>query len=55
MATFDVARTTIRDAFRVLETEGLLEVRRGGGEARECHRISPPERTHSRLLMPLLN
>ena len=31
MGTFDVARTTIRDAFRVLETEGLLEVRRGGG------------------------
>ena len=31
MASFDVARTTIRDAFRVLETEGLLEVRRGGG------------------------
>jgi DNA-binding FadR family transcriptional regulator len=31
MANFDVARTTIRDAFRVLETEGLLEVRRGGG------------------------
>jgi DNA-binding FadR family transcriptional regulator len=31
MATFDVARTTIRDAFRVLESEGLLEVRRGGG------------------------
>ena len=31
MSTFDVARTTIRDAFRILETEGLLEVRRGGG------------------------
>ncbi len=31
MASFDVARTTIRDAFRVLETEGLLEVRRGAG------------------------
>jgi DNA-binding FadR family transcriptional regulator len=31
MASFDVARTTIRDAFRVLESEGLLEVRRGGG------------------------
>jgi DNA-binding FadR family transcriptional regulator len=31
MATFNVARTTIRDAFRVLESEGLLEVRRGGG------------------------
>ncbi|HWE65092.1 MAG TPA: GntR family transcriptional regulator [Acidimicrobiales bacterium] len=31
MAAFDVARTTIRDAFRVLESEGLLEVRRGGG------------------------
>jgi DNA-binding FadR family transcriptional regulator len=31
MADFDVARTTIRDAFRVLESEGLLEVRRGAG------------------------
>jgi DNA-binding FadR family transcriptional regulator len=31
MVSFDVARTTIRDAFRVLESEGLLEVRRGGG------------------------
>jgi DNA-binding FadR family transcriptional regulator len=28
---FDVARTTMRDAFRVLESEGLLEVRRGAG------------------------
>ena len=33
MASFDVARTTIRDAFRVLETEGLLEVRRGAAAA----------------------
>jgi DNA-binding FadR family transcriptional regulator len=31
MAMFDVARTTIRDAFRILESEGLLDVRRGGG------------------------
>ena len=31
MEDFDVARTTIRDAFRVLESEGLLEVRRGAG------------------------
>jgi DNA-binding FadR family transcriptional regulator len=31
MGTFDVARTTIRDAFRILESEGLLEVRRGAG------------------------
>jgi DNA-binding FadR family transcriptional regulator len=31
MQDFDVARTTIRDAFRVLESEGLLEVRRGAG------------------------
>ncbi len=29
MVSFDVARTTVRDAFRILETEGLLEVRRG--------------------------
>jgi GntR family transcriptional regulator, transcriptional repressor for pyruvate dehydrogenase complex len=31
MDDFDVARTTIRDAFRVLESEGLVEVRRGAG------------------------
>ena len=31
MEDFDVARTTVRDAFRVLESEGLLEVRRGAG------------------------
>lgn len=31
MADFGVARTTVRDAFRVLESEGLLEVRRGAG------------------------
>jgi DNA-binding FadR family transcriptional regulator len=31
MEEFDVARTTMRDAFRVLESEGLLEVRRGAG------------------------
>jgi DNA-binding FadR family transcriptional regulator len=40
MKTFNVARTTIRDAFRVLESEGLLEVRRGaggGGRVRAPH------------------
>src|SRR5438270_13916287 len=36
MEDFDVARTTVRDAFRVLESEGLIEVRRGaGGGGRE--------------------
>jgi DNA-binding FadR family transcriptional regulator len=37
MATFNVARTTIRDAFRILESEGLLVVKRGangGGRVR---------------------
>jgi DNA-binding FadR family transcriptional regulator len=37
MASFNVARTTIRDAFRVLESEGLVVVRRGangGGRVR---------------------
>lgn len=29
MASFNVARTTIRDSFRVLESEGLVLVRRG--------------------------
>jgi DNA-binding FadR family transcriptional regulator len=29
MASFDVARTTVRDAVRILESEGLLVVRRG--------------------------
>jgi DNA-binding FadR family transcriptional regulator len=31
MSTFNVARTTVRDAFRILESEGLLVVRRGAG------------------------
>jgi DNA-binding FadR family transcriptional regulator len=31
MASFSVARTTVRDAFRVLESEGLVVVRRGAG------------------------
>jgi DNA-binding FadR family transcriptional regulator len=37
MASFNVARTTVRDAFRVLESEGLVVVRRGangGGRVR---------------------
>ena len=29
MASFNVARTTVRDSFRVLESEGLVVVRRG--------------------------
>src|SRR6202023_3913855 len=37
MASFDVARTTVRDAVRILESEGLLGVRRGanGGGRRQ--------------------
>ncbi|HEX6393831.1 MAG TPA: GntR family transcriptional regulator [Acidimicrobiales bacterium] len=37
MSSFNVARTTVRDAFRVLESEGLVVVRRGangGGRVR---------------------
>jgi DNA-binding FadR family transcriptional regulator len=37
MGSFNVARTTVRDAFRVLESEGLVVVRRGangGGRVR---------------------
>src|SRR5688572_23946846 len=39
METFHVARTTIRDAFRILESEGLLVVRRGAGGG---GRVRPP-------------
>jgi DNA-binding FadR family transcriptional regulator len=39
MEDFDVARTTVRDAFRVLESEGLLDVRRGAGGG---GRVRPP-------------
>ena len=39
MSTFNVARTTIRDAFRMLESEGLIVVRRGAGGG---GRVRPP-------------
>ena len=39
MSTFNVARTTIRDAFRMLESEGLIVVRRGAGGGA---RVRPP-------------
>jgi DNA-binding FadR family transcriptional regulator len=39
MSTFNVARTTVRDAFRMLESEGLIVVRRGAGGGA---RVRPP-------------
>jgi DNA-binding FadR family transcriptional regulator len=39
MEQFGVARTTVREAFRILESEGLLTVRRGAGGGA---RVRPP-------------
>ena len=47
MSTFNVARTTIRDAFRMLESEGLIVVRRGAGGGA---RVRPPAAVISTLV-----
>jgi len=46
MAEFDVGRTTLRQAIRILETEGLLTVRRGNMGGSVVHRPTPEDAAH---------
>ncbi|MDI2132412.1 FadR/GntR family transcriptional regulator [Yinghuangia seranimata] len=43
MAEFDVGRTTLRQAIRILETEGLLTVRRGKVGGSVVHQPTPED------------
>jgi len=46
MAEFDVGRTTLRQAIRILETEGLVTVRRGNVGGSVVHRPTPEDAAH---------
>ncbi|NUU20676.1 MAG: FadR family transcriptional regulator [Streptomycetaceae bacterium] len=46
MAEFDVGRTTLRQAIRILETEGLVTVRRGKVGGSVVHQPTPKDAAH---------
>lgn len=51
MAEFDVSKAAIREACRILETEGLLNIRRGNVGGATVHRPSPTHVAYSLSLV----